>query len=169
MINNNTHPIRITDCHHYHSIRPLHHCIFLLHVSPFHCFKKSQGGVITNLIASLLVKYYYFLDRYEDEKGDINYLRFHEEIENEVKVDYFPEYRFDRSQPTIEEQVEEIEKEIKKALIKYRIKLDESFRDYDRLRTGFITKAQFISTIGAIKFHKMAFNQTQLVMLAELK
>ncbi|EFC38896.1 predicted protein [Naegleria gruberi] len=107
------------------------------------------------------------LDRYVDEKGDINYLRFHEEIENEIKIDDYPDYRFERATPSIEEQVDEIEKEIKKALIKYRIKLDESFRDFDRLRTGFITKAQFMSTLGAIKFHKMAFNQTQLDMLAE--
>lgn len=107
------------------------------------------------------------LDRYTDEKMQANYLRFHEEVENDTPLEHIEQPTFQRAPISYEENVEEIEKEIKKALLKHRIKLDEAFRDYDRLRTGFITKPQFIAALGSIKFHKRAFSSAQLEAVAE--
>ncbi|KAG2385626.1 hypothetical protein C9374_003441 [Naegleria lovaniensis] len=107
------------------------------------------------------------LDRYTDEKMQVNYLRFHEEVENDTYLEHIEQPTFQREPISYEENVEEIEKEIKKALIKHRIKLDETFRDYDRLRTGFITKPQFIAALGSVKLHKMALNADQLEAVAE--
>ena len=108
------------------------------------------------------------LDRYTNEFGDVSYLKFHEEVENYQYLNETVEVKYHRLQTkSDQEEVEDIETEIKKSILKYRIKLDDSFRDYDRLRSGFVTKPQFIAVIGAVKFPKTTFSDRQLDLLAE--
>lgn len=68
----------------------------------------------------------------------------------------------------VEEQiteVEQIEKILKSQLLKHRIRIHETFRDYDPLRKGIITISQFYSAIGSIKFPKFALTKEHLKLL----
>ncbi|KAL9647370.1 hypothetical protein ABK040_011734 [Willaertia magna] len=107
------------------------------------------------------------LSRFTNDKGDVNYLQFHKEIYKNEQVDtvYQETHRYNTEEEY--KEVEDTEREIKKALLKYRIKIDENFRDFDRLRTGYVTKEQFKSVLGAIKFPKMTLKDSQLELLAE--
>jgi Ca2+-binding EF-hand superfamily protein len=48
-----------------------------------------------------------------------------------------------------------------------RVKLDEIFTDFDRLRKGVVTEAQFASAIGSIKLPRMALQQKHLQLLCD--
>lgn len=110
------------------------------------------------------------LERYTTSSGDVNYMHFHNEIEGNYESNIV--IKSSRGGQTIGSDASHIEAEsvedlIRKQLLKYNLKLEEVFRDFNPLRSGFITKPQFISSLGTIKFHKLIFSAKELNSVAE--
>eukprot|EP00760_Papus_ankaliazontas_P020676 PhM_4_TR18485/c0_g1_i1/m.65504 len=57
--------------------------------------------------------------------------------------------------------------ELKKQVKQYRIRVEDPFSDYDRLRSGMITPAQFQAGLGKIKLQKLTLSTQHLQMLTE--
>jgi Ca2+-binding EF-hand superfamily protein len=106
------------------------------------------------------------LQRYTNADGLLNYLQFHEEIEgkDEIKA-YQPghtsTYLANRKREE-EQNADDVEDQLRILLMKHRLRLEENFRDYDPLRSGFITANQFKSALGSIKFPKTRLTNEQL-------
>jgi Ca2+-binding EF-hand superfamily protein len=109
------------------------------------------------------------VERYTNNDGLVNYVQFHEEIEGKEvleiqKTHESSSYLAKRRQGDLFE-AEEVENRIRVLLMKHRLRLDENFRDYDPLRSGFITSGQFKSALGSIKFPKTQLTDDQLETL----
>lgn len=111
------------------------------------------------------------LERYTNSSGFVNYEQFHEEIEGKADIEqcksnnhgyYLASYD---NAPFVEP--EEVENLIRVMLMKYRLKIDECFRDYDPLRSGFITANQFKSALSSIKLPKTNLSEQQLESLVQ--
>lgn len=56
---------------------------------------------------------------------------------------------------------------LKKLVIQHRIRLEETFRDYDPLRSGIITIPQFYSALGSIKFPRTTLSDEHYKVIAD--
>jgi Ca2+-binding EF-hand superfamily protein len=109
------------------------------------------------------------LDRFQCNDGlDINYLQFHEEIEGKELIPTVERSNFWGYSPDDSyQEAAEVETLLRTLILKYQIKLDDTFRDYDSLRSGFITKNQFMGALGSIKLPKTVLTQRELNAVAE--
>lgn len=143
-------------------------------------FKEFQFSEL-----QLLVK------RYENQEGLVDYLVFHTEVTGDEQIGQIKfegEESFANITPKGTESTlfhydngrgatlrklpkatlaEVTEDKLKELVARHRVVIDENLKDFDPLRKGTVTVAQFQSSIGAIKFPKYNFTQAELDALTE--
>eukprot|EP00818_Percolomonas_sp_WS_P000501 CAMPEP_0117441458 /NCGR_PEP_ID=MMETSP0759-20121206/3646_1 /TAXON_ID=63605 /ORGANISM="Percolomonas cosmopolitus, Strain WS" /LENGTH=969 /DNA_ID=CAMNT_0005233315 /DNA_START=172 /DNA_END=3081 /DNA_ORIENTATION=+ len=132
------------------------------------------------------------IKRYEDKQGLVDYLIFHIELmgdepvgqlrfqgEETLQVVTPPgtnPHIFHYEAATTKRNLENAanstladvtENKLKELVLKHRIRIDENLRDFDPLRKGQVTVAQFKSAIGIVKFPKYQFSSRELDALAD--
>jgi len=115
--------------------------------------------------------------RYAISPNDVNYLWFHEDVEGKTVPKFFNlreakhEIKQHREKLTAMAQdpshvnVEELENNIMTLMAKHRIRMDDSFRDFDPLRSGFVTETQFKAALNIVKLPRAKFTPAELAAL----
>eukprot|EP01065_Artemidia_motanka_P005211 TRINITY_DN12502_c1_g2_i1.p1 TRINITY_DN12502_c1_g2~~TRINITY_DN12502_c1_g2_i1.p1 ORF type:complete len:931 (+),score=363.39 TRINITY_DN12502_c1_g2_i1:69-2861(+) len=115
------------------------------------------------------------LKRYQSteqfSKGDIQYVRWVEEVDRIIGgVDKAPEPMAPsptRAQLRREHDEEQLLRELRRQVRQSRLRVDEALRDYDKLRTGFVTVSQFHSALGRLRFQKFELTAHSLKLLSD--
>jgi Ca2+-binding EF-hand superfamily protein len=112
---------------------------------------------------------------YQDEQGNMRYLNFCADVAAAGAKSKAPDMPLTETEqvtivklgpPKVDYDTEGLLTELKKQVKQYRIRVEEPFRDYDRLRTGLVTPAQFMAGLGKIKLQKMTLSEQHLAMLS---
>eukprot|EP01012_Entosiphon_sulcatum_P068028 TRINITY_DN979_c0_g1_i1.p1 TRINITY_DN979_c0_g1~~TRINITY_DN979_c0_g1_i1.p1 ORF type:complete len:950 (-),score=242.08 TRINITY_DN979_c0_g1_i1:372-3221(-) len=109
-----------------------------------------------------------FVQRYRDGDGDVNYLAWVTDVNDAIAAEQTTsprqrEARVRTPKPTMDSDA--LLLELQKQVLVNRIRVAEVFRDYDRLRSGFVSDAQFASGLGMLKFQKFALLPEHIGML----
>mmetsp|Transcript_2596 Transcript_2596/g.3742 ORF Transcript_2596/g.3742 Transcript_2596/m.3742 type:complete len:917 (+) Transcript_2596:35-2785(+) len=112
------------------------------------------------------------IERYTNYDGDVNYEHFHNEVNkstNQRTHSAQEQTAFAKvTSPLLSTnaRVDDVERQLKRLIMRHRIRIDDGFRDYDPLNKGRVTRNQFYSVMGSIKFPKFQFTDQQLSELA---
>eukprot|EP00667_Euglena_gracilis_P004393 EG_transcript_4413 len=111
------------------------------------------------------------LRRYEDPATrDIDYLAWVREVEEAIAARQGSVQQRTESRPTEARRdfdTEGLIRELQRHVLTNRIKVEENFRDYDKLRSQLITEGQFASALGTLKFPKFSLTPAHIHMLQE--
>lgn len=95
----------------------------------------------------------------DDDSKDLN------EFNNELMNAYLREKYAESEKSRVRLHLQGVEEKVKRLVSQHRIRLKEPFHDFDPLRKGFVTPAQFKSVLGTIKFPKESLSGEELDLL----
>eukprot|EP00759_Apiculatamorpha_spiralis_P042181 PhF_6_TR40431/c0_g2_i1/m.60290 len=113
---------------------------------------------------------------YQDEQGNIRYLNFCADVSATIgkAADGGELNQSSENSPLlklgpakVDYDTEGLLLELKKQVKQYRIRVEEPFKDFDRLRTGIVTQTQFMAGLGKIKLQKFNLTEQHLQLLAD--
>jgi|EP00670_Eutreptiella_braarudii_P001368 Ca2+-binding EF-hand superfamily protein len=138
------------------------HCNGRVTVSQFlRCFPFRVDADTTRIL----------LQRYQDSaSGDVDYLAWVRDVEDAIEAKRLPvEVKREgrRTEQKSDYGIQSLLVELQKQVLTNRIRVEEVFKDYDKLRSELVTETQFASGLGVLKFQKFSLSPSHIKMLQD--